>query len=598
MNILTRKRMYDITPPFLHICFNISIVFCIELYVDSRHRDSSSPSLPAEISVEIWQECRCTFLSILIPFVNIFPVSVTSFVIKYQRGILTRGNCIHRKIYPQNFIICKHSNSYVAKDTNRCHRKDKPNLDLHLERRNDWVANTFVGKRRVRLYICSNLLRTKRRNRNEKLNLHVLPHFESSASEGKYKSDVRLQGEEKIMSHTSSVSGVIKKENGDAVKPRYGAENEVDNNVDGKDSYPQDSHLPVQPNLNKTEKQKIILIIGVTCSGKTKFSIDLCEELLKNNIKSEIISADSMQVYQKFKIGIAKVEEEEKRDIKHHLLDVCGPKEEFNVHKFINHTIPIIRRISENKKLAIVVGGTLLYIESLLWESVVDLEEAHSETHEDKGGKRSGTDPYEHKTNEELHAELKRVDEERANQLHQNDRKRICRSLDIFYSYNKKHSELIKMKNHKNNHFDRTRYAPCVFYLDYDNDDVLRGNIKKRVDEMISKGLLDEAIKLKKLNENTNVKLFGKGINQSIAYKEFDTYIEKKINNVSNEDLFNLCKENLIRKTYRYAKRQRRWILNRFVKCYNIPLNRVDVSRDYPEQLAGAVQRVLKFCRS
>ncbi|VUZ98128.1 tRNA dimethylallyltransferase, putative [Plasmodium vivax] len=570
----------------------------------------------------------CTLLSILALFlsVSISPVAVTPFVVKHQRGIPSRGNYIRRKTYPQSFSICKRTNRYVAKETNRCHRKCEANLYRHFERRNDWVANTCVGKRRARLYLCSSPLRAKRRNRNDKLNVHQLSHFERSASEEKCKLGVREEDEEETMSHTSSVSGVIKKANGDAAKPCDGAANEVDG-VGEKDSYPQDNHPPVQPNLNKTKKQKIILIIGVTCSGKTKFSIDLCEELLKRNVECEIISADSMQVYQNFKVGIAKVEEEEKRDIKHHLLDVCGPKEAFNVHKFISHTIPIIRSISDRNKLAIVVGGTLLYIESLLWESVVDLEEAHSETVGDKGGgsetvgdkgggsetvgdkgggsetvedKRGegATDRYEHKTNEELHAELKRVDEERASQLHQNDRKRICRSLDIFYSYNKKHSELIKMRNHKNNHFDRTRFPPCVFYLDYDDDDVLRGNIQRRVDAMISKGLLDEAIELKKMNEDANVKLFGKGINQSIAYKEFDTYIEKKINNVSDEDLFNVCKENLIRKTYRYAKRQRRWILNRFVKCYDIPLNRVDVSRDYAKQLASAVRTVLEFCRS
>lgn len=527
----------------------------------------------------------------LILFVHIFPLTITSYLIKHQRGYY-----IDWKTYPQNFSIYKYRKSCVAKGRNRYHLKYEPNLHPHLERRNDYVVSTCVHKRRrVRLYyIYSNPLGTRRRNRNDKLNLYELSHFERSQLEEEYKSNVREEKKDKIMSPTSSVSDIIKEAKGDAAKPCDGDVSYVEN-IDGNNSYPQGSHLHVQPKLNRTEKQKIILIIGVTCSGKTKFSIDLCEELLKNNVRCEIISADSMQVYQNFKVGIAKVEEEEKRDIKHHLLDVCGPKEEFSVHKFISHTIPIIRSISESNKLAIVVGGTLLYVESLLWESVVDLEEAHCEAHTET---HSGTDPYEHKTNEELHAELKRVDEERANQLHQNDRKRICRSLDIFYSHNKKHSELIKMRNHKNNDLNRTRYAPCVFYLDYDNDDLLRGNIQKRVDNMVSKGLLDEAIKLKKLKENANVKFFGKGINQSIAYKEFDAYIEKKMNNVNDEDLFNLCKENLIRKTYKYAKRQRRWVLNRFVKCYNIPLNRIDVSHDYERKLATAVQTVLKFCCS
>ncbi|CRG97328.1 tRNA delta(2)-isopentenylpyrophosphate transferase, putative [Plasmodium gallinaceum] len=345
---------------------------------------------------------------------------------------------------------------------------------------------------------------------------------------------------------------------------------------------------------NKKKKEKIILIIGVTCSGKTKFSIDLSEELLKYNIHSEIISSDSMQVYQNFNIGIAKINEEEKRDIKHHLLDICHHNDTFNVHKFINYTIPIIKNINYNNKLAIITGGTLLYIESLLWESVIDLKDEKDKKKE-KHEQECEKDNYEDKTNDELYEKLKEVDEERANQLHKNDRKRICRSLDIFYTYNKKHSELIKIKNHKNNKLDEMRYIPCFFYLDYDNDDTLKKEIEKRVDLMISKGLLDEVIKLKELNKNRNIKASYKGINQSIAYKEFDAYIEKKINKINDDNLFNVCKDNLIRKTYKYAKKQRRWIFNRFVKTYHIPLNKIDVTKNYKEQLSESVHTILKF---
>lgn len=376
---------------------------------------------------------------------------------------------------------------------------------------------------------------------------------------------------------------------------------------------------------NSQKKEKIIIIIGVTCSGKTKFSIDLSEQLMKYKIKSEIISADSMQVYQNFNVGIAKVEEEEMKDVKHHLLDVCHPNDTFNAHKYINYTIPLIKNMNRNNKIPIIAGGTLLYIESLLWESVIDIrkeEEKKEQTYngqiikkEDEyldehlklnndikcNGERNDDmvelDKYEHKTNEELYEELKNIDEERANQLHKNDRKRVCRSLDIFYTYNKKHSDLIKIKNHKNNNIDKMRFFPCIFYLDYNDDDLLKMKIKNRVDLMISKGLLDEAIKLKQINNDRKLSFPTKGINQSIAYKEFDEYIKKKMDNIDDQKLFEKCKDNLIRRTYKYAKKQRRWISNRFVKVYNVELNKIDVSNNYEKQLNNAIRIVLKFLK-
>ncbi|ETB58264.1 tRNA dimethylallyltransferase [Plasmodium yoelii 17X] len=347
-------------------------------------------------------------------------------------------------------------------------------------------------------------------------------------------------------------------------------------------------------NMNtKEKKKKVVIIIGITCSGKTQFSIDLYNELLKHNIKGEIISADSMQVYKNFNVGVAKIENEEMGDIKHHMLDVCDNNEEFNAHKFVNYAIPIIESINDRNMVPIIAGGTLLYIESLLWESVVDIKKEN-----DIEINKIKHDDYTNKTNDELHEELKRVDPERAEELHKNDRKRICRSLDIFYAFNKKHSDLIKMKCHKNNKLDKTRYAPCFFYLDYKDDCILKEKIENRINVMISKGLLDEGMKLKKMANDTNTKIKGKGIRQSIAYKEFDSYIEKKINNIDDNDLFNKCKDNLFRKTYQYAKRQRRWILNRFVKRYNIPLNEIDVSKNYEQQLSNALEIVLNFWKN
>ncbi|GAW82809.1 tRNA delta(2)-isopentenylpyrophosphate transferase [Plasmodium gonderi] len=549
-------------------------------------------------------------LIILILFINnYFNKTVNCFMTRHQGDIFKRYIYIYRKLSSANFKTCKSS---ISKCTHTYHEKYELRLKHNANKRNDCVTSNFKGRTSGRLYIHCEPLPLIMKNRNEKINLHKISHFECSKVQEESKSDTR---EEKNMNSIPPTSGMNKRarecqiegsndeeiSNSHNVSLCEGSKNacipgNVEEGAGGGDT---NEHRRKNidnlflPNLNRKKKEKIIIIIGVTCSGKTKFSIDLCEELLKHNVESEIISADSMQVYQNFNIGIAKVDDKEKRDIKHHMLDVCEHNEEFNAHKFITHTIPIIQRINENKKLAVVTGGTLLYVESLLWESVVDLKEAYNSTMSEETKRK--TDSYENKTNEELYDELKRVDEERANQLHKNDRKRICRSLEIFYSYNRKHSELIKMRNHKNNNFDKTRFVPCIFYLDYNNDDMLRENIEKRVNTMISKGLLDEAIKLKQFNDKTKVKLFAKGINQSIAYKEFDMYIEKKMNNINDENLFNLCKDNLIRKTYKYAKRQRRWILNRFVKVYNVPLHKVDVSSDYSKQLIDAVQIVLNF---
>lgn len=114
---------------------------------------------------------------------------------------------------------------------------------------------------------------------------------------------------------------------------------------------------------------------------------------------------------------------------------------------------------------------------------------------------------------------------------------------------------------------------------------------------MISKGLLDEAIKLKQINNDRKLSFPTKGINQSIAYKEFDEYIKKKMDNIDDQKLFEKCKDNLIRRTYKYAKKQRRWISNRFVKVYNVELNKIDVSNNYEKQLNNAIGIVLKFLK-
>ncbi|SCP06003.1 tRNA delta(2)-isopentenylpyrophosphate transferase, putative [Plasmodium ovale] len=532
----------------------------------------------------------CSFLS------SVF-LKIECLVIKRKNANLKIESNLHNKTLAISNYICK---SPIARGSISLSKKNKQNLWGTYKR----VYNT-LGKRdrnnnkHLTSYICKRILHLNR----EKRNVLYYKHKTNESNEEERSAGNTLDEEkEKIMS-TSKLTKIVSGKNGIEVDTKvdemWGLGERLGNIQEQVYHLTSETNNPFFLRDCYTKKKgKIIVIIGVTCSGKTKFSIDLCRELIRYNIKCEIISADSMQVYQNFSIGIAKVDEKEMGDIKHHMLDVCKQGDEFNVHKFVNYAIPIVEHINNRNMVAVVTGGTLLYVESLLWESVIDIREDNEMgCYADKGeGER---DIYENKTNDELYEELKIIDPERAEQLHKNDRKRICRSLDIFYTYNKKHSELIKIKSHKNNNIDKTRFIPCFFYLDYTNDNMLKEQIEKRVNVMISNGLLDEVVKLNEINKNgNNRKSTSKGINQSIAYKEFDDYIEKKKNNINDEKLLNLCKDNLIRKTYKYAKRQRRWIMNRFVKMYNVPLNRIDVSGNYEEQLKNALEIVINFLKN
>ncbi|SBT78657.1 tRNA delta(2)-isopentenylpyrophosphate transferase, putative [Plasmodium ovale] len=530
-----------------------------------------------------------------------FPSSVflkiDCLVIKRKNANLKIENNLHNKTLTISDYICK---GPIARGSISFSKRNKQKLWGTYKR----VHNTLEkrGKnnnKHLTLYICNRILHLNR----EKRNVLYYKRKTNEPNEEERSAGNTIDEEKEKNMNTSKLTKSGSEKNGIEVDTKvdetWGLGERLGNIQEQVHHLTSESNNPFFLRDCYTKKKgKIIVIIGVTCSGKTKFSIDLCRELIRYNIKCEIISADSMQVYQNFSIGIAKVDEKEMGDIKHHMLDVCKYGDEFNVHKFVNYAIPIVEHINSRNMVAVVTGGTLLYVESLLWESVIDIREDNEMgCYANKGeGER---DIYENKTNDELYEELKIIDPERAEQLHKNDRKRICRSLDIFYTYNKKHSELIKIKSHKNNKIDKTRYIPCFFYLDYNNDNMLKEQIEKRVNVMISNGLLDEVVKLNEINKNgNNRKSTSKGINQSIAYKEFDDYIEKKENNINDEKLLDLCKNNLIRKTYKYAKRQRRWIMNRFVKMYNVPLNRIDVSGNYEEQLKNALEIVINFLKN
>ena len=218
--------------------------------------------------------------------------------------------------------------------------------------------------------------------------------------------------------------------------------------------------------------KKILIICGATGSGKSSLAINLAKKL-----NTEIISADSLAIYQDLDIGTAKPSKEEQTEVKHHLIDVVSPFETFSVSDYEDMALPIIDNLLSQGKTPIICGGTGFYINSILYKlsyggtpENVDVRNKYFELAKTKGP-------------EFVYNELKKIDEETAKKLHQNDLVRVIRALEIYYATGKKKSE----QNDKLN----PRYDYTAVTIDHDRE-TLYSRINERVDVMINNGLIDE----------------------------------------------------------------------------------------------------------
>ena len=273
----------------------------------------------------------------------------------------------------------------------------------------------------------------------------------------------------------------------------------------------------------------VLCIVGPTAVGKTKMSIELAKQL-----NGEIISGDSMQIYRGMDIGTAKATMDERQGIPHHLIDEKNPDEPYSVAAFQQTVRAKIEEIKSRGKLPIIVGGTGLYIKSVLYDYEFAGESESKEVDEAK---------YGHLSNEELHAKLAAVDEAGAKDIHPNNRKRVIRALEIYETSGVKKSEMIEKQEHK------MIYDACLIGLT-DDRTVLYDRINKRVDTMYETGLVEEV-----------KALFDEGIPaesqsiRAIGYKELYDYFKGLI---SLEESKELIKRN----SRRYAKRQYTWFNN------------------------------------
>ncbi|WP_457621390.1 tRNA (adenosine(37)-N6)-dimethylallyltransferase MiaA [Persephonella sp.] len=276
--------------------------------------------------------------------------------------------------------------------------------------------------------------------------------------------------------------------------------------------------------------RKILVITGVTATGKTELSIELARK-----INGEIISADSMMVYKYMDIGTAKPSIEDRKTIPHHVIDVVEPSSDFSVKDFLEYSEKSIKQIIDKGKVPVVVGGTWLYIQALLY-GLTDAPEGDWKIREKL---------YSRCINE-LYDELKRVDRIYAEKIHKNDRRRIIRALEVYYISGKPFSYFID--KHR---FNESRYDFVGFVLERDREEVMN-RIEKRVDNMFRQGLIDEVKNLVDMGYENAITS-----KQAIGYKEVLPYLKGEI---SLEE----AKESIIKNTRDFAKRQIRTFRSKF----------------------------------
>ncbi len=273
--------------------------------------------------------------------------------------------------------------------------------------------------------------------------------------------------------------------------------------------------------------KKLVIITGTTATGKTELGIELAKRL-----NGEVISADSMMVYRYMDIGTAKPTKEEMRGIPHHIIDVVNPDETFDVEDFLKLAKQKIDEIQKKGKLPIIVGGTWLYIQALLY-GISEAPPADWKLREKLYKEDS----------EKLYQQLKKVDPEYSKKIHPNDKKRVIRALEVFFLTGRPFSSFHK--------WEKSQYEFIGFVLNRDKNQLMN-RIEKRVDKMFELGLVEEVKNLLDMGFEKSLTAM-----QAIGYKELIPYFYGK---TTLED----AKSDIIKNTKAFAKRQIRTFKNKF----------------------------------
>ena len=267
----------------------------------------------------------------------------------------------------------------------------------------------------------------------------------------------------------------------------------------------------------------LLVIAGPTASGKTSLAVEIAKLF-----NGEIISADSMQIYQRMNVGTAKVTVDEMQGIPHHLIDIIPPNQSFSVSDFVERAKQKIKEIQNRKKLPIIVGGTGLYIKALLYGYSL------GQTNKDDSIRSKYENILQEKGVDYLHSLLEKKDKEAADNIHKNATKRVIRALEIIECTGKPLSQtMVKQKS---------QYDYKMLVLSIPREQLYE-RINTRVDNMVSDGIVQELNDIIKDTPRDVQSL------SAIGYKEFFPYIDG-IDSLEN------CIDKLKQYTRNYAKRQ------------------------------------------
>lgn len=285
---------------------------------------------------------------------------------------------------------------------------------------------------------------------------------------------------------------------------------------------------------NKLQQAEVVAIVGPTASGKTALSIELAKKY-----NGEIINGDSMQVYKGLDIGTAKITEEEMEGVPHHLLSVLEPTESFSVADYQKLVRAKIADIQARHKLPIIVGGSGLYVQAVLFDFQFTDEKV------DEAARQAYYDELEKLGPEAMHDKLKQLDPQTAEAIHPNNTRRVIRALEML--------ELsgVSKAAEAQNRGEVPLYNHLILGLGQNmSREALYDRINRRVDLMMENGLLEEVRGLWQQN------IRGVQSIQAIGYKELYDYLDGKY---SIEDAIDSLKQN----SRRYAKRQLTYFRNK-----------------------------------
>ena len=277
------------------------------------------------------------------------------------------------------------------------------------------------------------------------------------------------------------------------------------------------------------KKIPVIAVVGPTASGKTSLSIEIAK-----HFNGQVVSADSMQIYEKMNIATAKPTDDEMQGISHHLIGFQPIDKKFSVAEYVTLAKECIEKIHNEGDLPIVAGGTGLYVDSLLQNIKFSKEESNTEIREEL------TEMFDQKGAEFMLEWLREIDPQTAEKLHLNDKSRIIRALEIYKATGKTMTEQKIISREEEAPFD-------VLYIgiNYRDRNVLYDRINLRVDLMLENGLLEEAKDFYDTSSDTTAC-------QAIGYKELSPYFK-------GESTLEECVEKLKLETRHYAKRQLTW---------------------------------------